>query len=84
MSSAIAPHASPTQINPLTTWVLKGLEFSLSALTTLRAALKPRALSTFEEAEQLRAVAIDLMDSDPSFASDLFAAADRHEFGQQA
>ena len=84
MSSAIAHHAGPSLINPLTTWVLKGLEFGLAALTTLRAALKPRALTSFEEAEELRAMAIDLMDSDPSFASDLFAAADRHEFGQQA
>lgn len=84
MSSAIAHHVSPALMNPFSAWVLKGLEFGLEVLTTLRAALKPRALTKFEEAEQLRAVAATLMDSEPSFASDLFAAADRHEFGQQA
>jgi hypothetical protein len=44
-----------------------------------REAVKPRPLTRFEEAEQLRAMADDLLNSDPSFAQDLYAAADRHE-----
>lgn len=38
-----------------------------------------RPLTRFEEAEQLRAMADDLQASDPAFAQDLYAAADRHE-----
>lgn len=38
-----------------------------------------RPLTRFEEAEQLRAMADDVVSSDPSFAQDLYAAADRHE-----
>ncbi|MCW8199332.1 hypothetical protein D8B23_13090 [Verminephrobacter aporrectodeae subsp. tuberculatae] len=48
------------------------------------AASAPRALTAFEEAEQVRAMAVGLMNDDPAFAADLFAAADRHEFGAQA
>ncbi|HTT13329.1 MAG TPA: hypothetical protein VMG60_20860 [Burkholderiaceae bacterium] len=33
------------------------------------------------DAEQLRAFARDFVESDPAFADDLFAAADRHERG---
>ena len=33
------------------------------------------------DAEQLRAFARDFVESDPAFADDLFAAADRHEHG---
>ena len=46
-----------------------------------RAATPARPLTRFEEAEQLRAMANDLMSSDPAFAEDLYAAADRHELG---
>lgn len=38
-----------------------------------------RPLTRFEEAEQLRAMADDVLKSDPAFAQDLYAAADRHE-----
>ena len=46
-----------------------------------RTATPARPLTRFEEAEQLRAMANDLMSSDPAFAEDLYAAADRHELG---
>ena len=38
-----------------------------------------RPLTRREEADQLRAMADDLLKSDPAFAQDLYAAADRHE-----
>lgn len=50
-----------------------------SAQATAKAVSAPRALTVFEEAEQLRAMANDLVSSDPAFAQDLYAAADRHE-----
>lgn len=39
----------------------------------------PRALTVFDEAEQVRRMAEAYADSDRGFADDLFAAADRHE-----
>ena len=46
-----------------------------------RTAKTARPLTRFEEAEQLRAMADDVAKSDPAFAQDLYAAADRHELG---
>lgn len=46
-----------------------------------RTATPARPLTRFEEAEQLRAMADDVAQSDPAFAQDLYAAADRHELG---
>jgi hypothetical protein len=43
-----------------------------------------RALTRAEEAEELRHFAYTLRARDPSFAEDLFAAADRHEWGEEA
>lgn len=37
------------------------------------------AMTAFAQAEQLRAFAVDYINTDPGFADDLFAAADRHE-----
>lgn len=52
-------------------WVAAGSHFSIG---------QPRpAMTAFEEAEQLRAFAVEQMNSDPGLADDLFAAADRHE-----
>ena len=39
----------------------------------------PRALTVFEEAEQVRILAESYAETDRGFAADLFAAADRHE-----
>lgn len=36
-------------------------------------------LTAFEEAENLRAIAFEWLQSDPEFAQDLYCAADRHE-----
>nr|WP_315208862.1 hypothetical protein [uncultured Albidiferax sp.] len=46
---------------------------------TLFKTAEPRALTVFEEAEQVRKMAEAYADSDRGFAADLFAAADRHE-----
>ena len=41
--------------------------------------LVPTVLTARQEADQLRAMADDVQRSDPRFAQDLYAAADRHE-----
>jgi len=55
----------------LALWSAAGLRIS--------AGRTPSAMTAFDEAEELRAFALQQMRSDPSFAEDLFAAADRHE-----
>lgn len=44
----------------------------------------PRAPTPISEAAQVRALARTYLNSDPAFAADLFAAADRHECTNRA
>ena len=57
------------------------LVMALWAAAGLRAStvLQRPAMTAYEEAEELRTFALSYIDSDPHFANDLFAAADRHE-----
>jgi hypothetical protein len=50
---------------------------------TLFKTAAPRALTVFDEAEQVRKMAEAYADSDRGFAADLFAAADRHEMANR-
>jgi len=66
-------------VSPFSAWLKHRLE---QTFVWLRAELPPLAVQTLsarDEANQLRDMAADLMKSDPSFAQDLYAAADRHE-----
>ncbi len=59
----------------------------LAAMTrwlALRATAAAAPADRAREAEEVRAMAFALRDTDPRFADDLFAAADRHERAQQA
>lgn len=49
-----------------------------------KAAVQDQALTVFQEAERIRAMADDLLKSDPDLAQDLYAAADRHEYEHAA
>ena len=55
-----------------------------AAVTTQRSAAVNQPLTALQEAEQLRAMADDLLKSDPHLAQELYCAADRHEWAQQA
>lgn len=55
--------------------LLTSLRQGLSALWSPTARVRSRA----DEAAEVRAMALRVRDSDPGFASDLLAAADRHE-----
>lgn len=57
---------------------------ALWATLTQRGALAPTVRKAHKEAEKLRAMADELARSDPHFAQDLYAAADRHELGANA
>lgn len=50
-----------------------------SAFTSLFRSTPAQPASRAEEAQAVRALARSLMNTDPSFAADLFAAAARHE-----
>lgn len=70
MSTATLTHSSP---------FLAAVREMFAGWFASRAATPARPLTRFEEAEQMRAMADDLLSSDPAFAQDLYAAADRHE-----
>ena len=54
--------------------------FAVALMNALRRPTQgPRRLSLVEEANELRHVAATYLKSDPGFAADLMAAADRHE-----
>lgn len=57
-------------------------------MAALWASLTPRSVSTgrtlHEEADNLRVMADRMAMNDPHFAQDLYAAADRHEWGAYA
>lgn len=72
MSTATLTHSTP---------FLATLREMFAGWFAARATTPARPLTRFEEAEQLRAMADDLVSSDPAFAQDLYAAADRHELG---
>lgn len=57
---------------------------ALWAAASQRSHVAPRVLTLREEADELRAFANTLATSDPGFADDLYAAADRHESGGRA
>lgn len=65
---------STTTLNAPTS-LLGGLWQQLAGLF----AAAPKALSRSEEAAEVREMARRLQASDPGFAADLYAAADRHE-----
>lgn len=54
------------------------------ASLTSRVNSEPTELSAQQAAQELRVFASTLAASDPGFASDLFAAADRHEYGDNS
>ena len=72
MTTATFSHASSGQF-------LATVRQMFSAWFSARTPAQARPLTRFEEAEQLRAMADDVQKSDPAFAQDLYAAADRHE-----
>ena len=84
MSTASALTLSPTATQIVGLWLsksLRNLRTTTTATTPVRHA--PRSASSHQEAEKLRTMARDMMRIDAGSAADMFAAADRHEFGHQ-
>jgi hypothetical protein len=65
-------------------WFQKGFNSVRAAATAVRAQSTPPSATNRQEADKLRAVARDMMRIDAGSAADMFAAADRHEFGHGA
>ncbi len=79
-TTATAPHADiavPAGPSALGIWLRSALK---RALTPAHKAPAVRDLAF--EAAKVRAFAMTVRDTDPGFAADLFAAADRHELTQ--
>ncbi len=76
------PHTADGLRNTAATALRWGHRFWM-ALTTRVAPKTTQPLTRFQEAEQTRAMADKLLSSDPRFAHELYAAADRHERAAQ-
>lgn len=84
MSTAVIPS---TYINIAgSSWsdLVAGVQRFLTRQAAHRSAHELEGQSRYEEAEALRAQALRDFADDPAFVNDLFAAADRHEFGERA
>jgi hypothetical protein len=80
MNSALVHPTNSPVARHIADWFHQGLDGVRALLTHAASdasASHPR--SVFEEAEQARAIADNMMRSDPRTAQDLYAAADRHE-----
>lgn len=82
MSTASALSRPLAPQHAFSLWLLNGVKrIRGSHAPTPASAARPLRVS-HQEAEKLRSFARDMMRIDPGSAADMFAAADRHEFGQ--
>ena len=91
MTSHILPSQSFKPARPLgfgkalSNLAVATTRLSVALLSALRRPQRQqRRLSLVEEANELRDFANQFLRNDPSFAADLYAAADRHELGNKA
>jgi hypothetical protein len=84
MSTASVLTLTPTPAHAFSRWVQKGLNSLRPSATSAQPPATSPSSAQYQEAEKLRVMARDMMRIDAGFAADLFAAADRHEFGHNA
>ena len=84
-SQTTTPASQPSVGSALHELAVAGRHLVVALLSTLqRKSAASQQLSAFQEAENLRALADTWVKTDPGFAADLFAAADRHELSHGA
>jgi hypothetical protein len=84
-SQTTSPASKPSVGSALQELAVAGRHLTVALLSTLsRKHLARRPLTVYEEAESLRSHAQQFVRTDPAFAADLFAAADRHEIAHGA
>lgn len=85
-SQSTTPASQPSIGSALRELAVAGRHLTVALLSTLqrKSAADRQQLSAFQEAENLRALAETWVKTDPGFAADLFAAADRHELNHGA
>ena len=85
-SQTPSPAAQPSIGAALHELAVAGRHLGAALLSTMQRsrAASRQQISAFEEAENLRAFAQTHLKTDPGFAADLFAAADRHELSRGA
>ena len=84
MSTASVPTLPLTPVSALSLLLMKGLDQVRATTKPARSAAAQPLRANPQEAQKLRALARDMMRIDAGSAADLFAAADRHEFGYNA
>lgn len=84
MSITLTHTATPSIASPFAGasggWLRSGLARAQALWSALRTPMASRPLTALEQADRVRAKADQLLASDPVFAQELYAAADRHEF----
>ncbi len=84
MSTASVFTLPTTPAHAFSHWLQKGLNgLRFAATPAVAPAVRPHRANR-QEADKLRALARDMMRIDAGSAADMFAAADRHEFGYSA
>ena len=81
MSTASVHTLPTTSANAFSAWLQKGLNSLRTAAVPAHAPTARPSLANHQEADKLRALARDMMRIDAGSAADMYAAADRHEFG---
>lgn len=84
MSTASVTTLPHTTFHAISLWLQKSFNSVRAATNTTRAKTIHHSPSNLLQAEKLRGMARDMMRIDASAAADMFAAADRHEFGYHA
>ena len=84
MSTASVIALPRTAPEAFSLWFQRGFIRVRAAATAVRAQRHSPSATHRQEADKLRAVARDMMRIDAGSAADMFAAADRHEFGHEA
>jgi hypothetical protein len=78
MTTLTTMHTAPVATPRGAEWAAEAVLRLQRLFSQLRARWSARAAGRVGEAEALRQYAMQFRDSDPGFAADLFAAADRH------
>ena len=81
MSTASVLTLSPSPVKTVSLWLQKGSNRLRTPSTPLFAPAARPSSASRQEAEKLRTLARNMMHIDPGSAADMYAAADRHEFG---
>ena len=84
LTRTATPSITGPVASPLGAWLRSGLARAQALWSAVLNPVAARPLSAQQQADRVRAQADQLLASDPVFAQELYAAADRHEYAARA